>query len=773
MVSSKNPLHRRYVRQLRSQAGRYLSIFLFMTIFIGLISGYMVADNSMLLAYASSFDTYAIEDGHFRTARALSEKAIRSIEKEGIRLYELPYVDLPEEGGSTLRLYPWREEVNQICLMEGEVPKDALSLAVDRLWAKNNNVSLGDPLTLAGRTFTVTALVAFSDYSALFESNNDVMFDSLRFLVGAIPAEAFAKFYGKQAKHCYAYLEAGEAPTDEVQRNKRAEALAKKISRLATLEDFVPRFSNQAITFTGDDMEGDKALMLTLLYILIAIMAFIFALTSKNNIAREAPIIGTLRATGYTKGELLSHYMLLPILVTVAAALVGNILGYSYFKDICVDLYYDSYSLPTYQTVWNGEAFVITSVFPVLLMVLINFVVLRKALSFPPIHFLRGDLSRGKRRLSLPLPESRPFLARFRLRLFCSSIPSFLTLFAGFFFANVLLYFGLMLPVVLKDYREDIEKGLPSTYQVLLSVEDERLSPFDRVMARYLLQTETKGAEKYCITALETMGDSFYKKENLSVYGIRPSSAYFSFSFPQGEPGSVLLSEETAEKYKLKVGDSLTLKEPYGEEIYTFTVGGLCHYPASLSLFMPIGDFREVFGHTGWYFNGYLSDEPIEDLEESLVATVIDGEDMTKLSRQLDVSFGGMIGIVDGFSVILFLILQYLLLKLIIEKNARSISILKILGTSTWEVASFYMAPITAAVLLCIAGTIPLSDIIVRKLFSLILYTQMTGYLPLHSSFYVWGEMALLGLLCYGVVASLEFIHIQKIPMAMALKDVV
>ncbi|MBQ1348749.1 MAG: hypothetical protein IIY58_05305, partial [Aeriscardovia sp.] len=260
MVTTKNPLHHRYGRQLLSQAGRYLSIFLFMTLFIGFISGYMVADNSMLLAYEESFDTYAIEDGHFRTARPLNEKAIVSIEKVGIRLYELPYVDLPEDGGSTLRLYPWREEVNRICVMEGEKGKDSLSLAVDRLWAKNNGKKIGDSLLLDGRSFTITALVAFSDYSALFENNNDMMFDSLRFCVGAISPEAFSSFYGKQAKHCYAYLEVEGGPAEDKEKRERAEALAKKISRLATLEDFVPRYANQAITFTGDDMEGDKAM---------------------------------------------------------------------------------------------------------------------------------------------------------------------------------------------------------------------------------------------------------------------------------------------------------------------------------------------------------------------------------------------------------------------------------------------------------------------------------------------------------------------------------
>lgn len=71
---------------------------------------------------------------------------------------------------------------------------------------------------------------------------------------------------------------------------------------------------------------------MTLLYILIAIMAFVFAVTTNNTITKEAAVIGTLRASGYTRGELLRHYLHLPVLVTIVAAIIGNILGYTVFK---------------------------------------------------------------------------------------------------------------------------------------------------------------------------------------------------------------------------------------------------------------------------------------------------------------------------------------------------------------------------------------------------------------------------------------------------------
>ena len=60
------------------------------------------------------------------------------------------------------------------------------------------------------------------------------------------------------------------------------------------------------------------------------------------------------------------------------------------------------------------------------------------------------------------------------------------------------------------------------------------------------------------------------------------------------------------------------------------------------------------------------------------IGSTIDVEDLTKISRQLDVSMGSMMNLMDGFSVIIFLVLIYLLSKIIIEKNAQSISMAKI-----------------------------------------------------------------------------------------------
>ena len=83
-----NPLHRRYLRELRGEFGKYAVIFVLLVFTIGLISGFLVADGSMITAYNESFEKYNIEDGNFRTDEEISKSKRRDIKDYGITLYD-------------------------------------------------------------------------------------------------------------------------------------------------------------------------------------------------------------------------------------------------------------------------------------------------------------------------------------------------------------------------------------------------------------------------------------------------------------------------------------------------------------------------------------------------------------------------------------------------------------------------------------------------------------------------------------------------------------
>ena len=171
----------------------------------------------------------------------------------------------------------------------------------------------------------------------MFEKNSDSMFDSIQFGVAVVSEEEFSAYPNESKTFCYAWKYPQE-PEDDFQEKEWADAFLEAIAGKLPLTEYVPRYQNQAIQFTGEDMGGDRAMMIILLYIVIVIFAFVFAVTISNTISREATVIGTLRASGYTRRELIRHYMAMPLIITLISALIGNILGYTWMKQICADL---------------------------------------------------------------------------------------------------------------------------------------------------------------------------------------------------------------------------------------------------------------------------------------------------------------------------------------------------------------------------------------------------------------------------------------------------
>ena len=766
----KSPLRKRIPRELKGEFGKYLVVFLLMVLTIGFVSGFLVADGSMLKAYDESFDKYNIENGNFRTAEKVYRSQWKDIEAAGVTLYENYYIEEDLDNGSTMRFFKNREKVNKVCLMKGEMPSGQGEIAIDRMYADNNSLQVGDTLIRGKKSWKITGLVALSDYSALFQNNNDSMFDSVKFGVGIVTPEEFETLDQEKLQYNYAWIY-NQQPKDEKEEKKVSEDLMEDIGNVVTLEAFVPRYLNQAIIFTGDDMGGDKAMVVMLLYIVIVIMAFVFGITISNTIRKEAGVIGTLRASGYTRRELIFHYMTLPVLVTLAGALIGNILGYTVFKGVCAGMYYGSYSLPTYVTVWNAEAFLLTTVVPIIIMILINYAVLRYRLQLSPLKFLRRDFSGKKQKRAVYLSPKIGIFSRFRLRVIFQNVSNYLVLFVGVIFANLLLFFGMLLPSALDHYQLEIQGNMLAKYQYMLSVpasvsSGNKLDGMLSLLEYYMdTRTDNKDAEKFSAYSLNTMPGK-YKSEEIVLYGVEPDSQYIHADL-SGD--GVYISSAYADKFRIKKGDIITLKEKYEKDEYSFKVDGIYDYTASLCVFMERDKLNEVFDLGDDYFGGYFSDTEIKDIDSKYIGSVIDLESLTKISRQLDVSMGDMMGMMYGFSVIIFLVVIYLLSKVIIEKNAQAISMTKILGYTDGEISRLYILSTSLVVVICLLLSLPIERQIMEVLFREMMLSSISGWITMWVDPMIYVKMMAIGIATYAVVAVLEFRRIRHVPMDEAL----
>ena len=283
----RNPLNKRLLRDLKSDLGKYMVIFIMMTLSIGMTSGFLVAGESMLKAYNDSFEKYNTEDGNFRTEKKINKAGIKHIEKTGVKLYENFYVEMKMDGGQDVRTFKIRNEVNKADVLKGRLPETKDEIAIDRMFADNNKIKTGDKISCDEKEYTVSGLVALSDYSALFKNNNDAMFDASKFSVAVVTEEEFDSFKNKIIFYDYSW-KYDNPPAEGKDEQDRGLDLLKVVNETVSLEDFVPRYANQAINFTGEDFGGDVVIMTVAFYMIVVIMAFIFTVTINNTIEREA-----------------------------------------------------------------------------------------------------------------------------------------------------------------------------------------------------------------------------------------------------------------------------------------------------------------------------------------------------------------------------------------------------------------------------------------------------------------------------------------------------
>lgn len=771
----KNPLNKRLLRELRTEFGKYAVIFLFMVMTIGLESGDLVASDSMIATCNQRYEKYHVENGHFHLKQKMKDKAIDRIENEDVTVYPDFYVERSYKGKDkkekTLRIYESRDKVNQLCIMDGNLPEKDNEIVIDRMFADNNKTKTGDILSIDGKDYTVSGLVSFSDYTTMFQNNSDMMFDSVNFGVAMGTKSEFESLSDRNLTYNYAWTYNAGDPADDIEEKKWSDDLLETVvdaagkdggatalgSMLGVLnmdngiDDYVPRYTNQAMNFAGDDLGSDRGSMLAFLYILIAVLAFIFGVTISHTITKEATVIGTLRASGYTRGELFRHYIFMPIIVTLVAALVGNVLGYTYMKGVIADLYYSSYSLPKYETLWNQQAFVLTTVIPILLMLLVTGVTLTCKLKLSPLQFIRRDLTKSKRKKAVKLPHFK-FFNRFRLRIILQNISSYLTLIFGVFVASTILLFGMMFVPLLNNVSNISKEHMVAKYQYMLKGD---------------ARTSNKDAEKFAACTMNTYMDG-YNQEAATVYGIFDDSRYIKEKLPA--KGAVI-SSGMAEKYKLKDGDDFLLKEQYEDKLIKLQVRGILDSPTTIGVYLSHSYYEDVFDVDKDYYCAYFSDSKIEDISDNKIFHCITEKDMTKMADQLKVSMGDMFTIVEAFAVVMFILVVYLLTKIILERNSTSISMVKILGYEDREIGQLYLVATSWVVILAVI----ISFALVTELIRLIFVAFMKGYsgwIPFGISTETYVQCFILAIVSYLVVAAMQMRRIKKVPMDEALKNV-
>ena len=590
----KNPLNKRLPREFKKNAGKYIGIFfiLITTIMVG--SSFMAVMDSAVHTLEVNDEECKIEDGYFEVGESVADEVIGEFGDLHIKVVPNYYLAVNEfDKDASLAVFSERKELNLASVFEGELPDEAGEIALDRLFARNRKIEVGDVIEINGDEYKVTATIAVPDYNCLYKNNQDLLPNTSGFGVCIVSEEDFEKYNTNQIIYRYSYVFENEA-LSEVEEKQLIEDMQKILVKSgANIGTFLTAESNQAITFLREDIGKDGPVMKVFIYILIIIIAFVFAILTSNNIESEAAIIGTLRASGYKKSEIIWHYLSPTIIIAIIRSVVGNALGYSVMIKPFAELYYGTYSIAPLQLRFNVEAFVTTTILPVVIMIIINWWMLYSKLSLSPLKFLRKDLHKNKQKKARKLPDFK-FLTRFRIRVLLQNKVNYLILFIGIFISSFLLMFGMGLDPLMDNYVDEIDDSLTYEYQYILKAP---------------VEVEDKQAEKVLSYSLKTWFELGEMDMSVSFMGVSEDTMFFE-DIPLSEnENEITISKPLAEKLNLEVGDKLVFKDDYYDKEYDLTVAYICDYKGSLTAFMKLDRLNSILDNPQGTYNSYISNE--------------------------------------------------------------------------------------------------------------------------------------------------------------------
>ena len=803
------PLNKRHFRELRHNLGRYLGIFTLLAATIAMVAGFLAGASSIERIFGQIPQKYQVENGHFVTNDKIGRSSKEALADIGVSVKENFSRELSAEvdGRTThIRVFANREDFNLPALYEGHLPQMDDEIALDNTFLSKHSLGLGDTLRLDGKDFTIVGDVVLSDYTALFEKNEDFVMNTLTFTVALVTQDAWNNLEGDSTSYTYAYFVDGyDDMTTAEHVDKQVDIAQALTDSGARVTDIVDMWSNQAFFYAGEDVAHDQAMYRVLLYLIIIVMAFIFVVLNSATIEEESAVIGTLLASGYRKGELLRHYLFLPAAVGLAACVVGNVVGYAFFVEPFSGLYYNSYSFPPLEITFNPSVFLITTVIPYTILLVVNFVGLARKLKCTPIQFLRHDTRKHRRSgKGLRLPERWGYISRFRVRVFTRNLSQFVTLFGGILIASLLLIFGLGMQLVISDYVKDMENDLPAQHIYSLKAPLEIDGSADKRMEYVLMGMLDEGdgghsdeqmniitgnlvgdvenvhpvnvgdipdevkaqAEKIAMGQLELPHKWGELTETITVYGIQEDSRYWP-DFDVSD-GAVLAGDGLHAKCNVVAGETYGFFNKYAGETYSLTVADIVGKPANTNLYMSLETFNEVFDNEHDYFDGYVSDEEL-NLDADYVASVLTPDDMRKIANQMDDSMGELMDMVVGMAVVIYFIMMYLLTKTVIDRSARSISYMKVFGYRDREINKLYVRSITITVAVSLIISLPIV-IWAVCLFAEVVFMNYSGNFAINIPLWLMAESVAIGFVTYLVVAVFHIRAIKRVRLEEALK---
>lgn len=735
----KTKLLKHIFMKIKDNYKRFLSLICMAFLGVGFYAGIQSSSPDMLKTLDNFYDENNVYDISVISNVGLTEDDLLKLSK--IKNVELAiniqekdtYLEI-EENNYVVKLIEYNSQMNNVYIKEGRLPKNNNEVSVDNALLENNNLKLGDNITIDGKKYSIVGNVISPLYFSAERPNSNLGSGKVDYYIyvynGFLDLEAYSNIYitVKGAKKYLTNSDSYKKLINNVkkdidlikdkQQDIRYDELYSDIIETSEMygisideSNFIKpkwyiydRLDNTSYKELINASDNLKKIGNIFPIIFFAISVLVSLISMMRMIEEDRVENGTLKSLGYNSFHITLKYVIYSLLATTIGSSVGAIFGSYMIPSVIWNIYKKIFFIPKFIYLLKSDYNALGLWICILCICGTSVIVCIKNLREVPANLMRPKPPKSGKKILLErinfIWKKLKFSDKITIRNIFRYKSRVITTVLGIAGCTALILAGFGLKDSIKDVIDFQFNNIIKYDKMLMTNEsinqidiekellnDDKVENFTNVNTQNIKVLFNEEQEVTMITP-----DDFNSiSKSISLIDLKTNNIIDNIS-----DNSCIISEKTAKLLDIDVGDKISLLDNDNNK-YDIKVSYIIKNYINQYLYINKNTYNNLF--KDYKINSILISLKDEDknskefdkkyISNGYALTIVDNDDIKSSMNDMLSSIDSIVAILIIAAASLAFVVLYNLSNINISERKREIATLKVLGFYPSEVDKY------------------------------------------------------------------------------------
>ena len=736
----KTKLLKHIFMKIKDNYKRFLSLICMAFLGVGFYAGIQSSSPDMLKTLDNFYDENNVYDISVISNVGLTDDDLLKLSK--IKNVELAiniqekdsYLEI-EENNYVVKLIEYNSQMNNVYIKEGRLPKNNNEVSVDNALLENNNLKLGDSITIDGKKYSIVGNVISPLYFSAERPNSNLGSGKVDYYIyvynGSLDLEAYSNIYitVKGAKKYLTNSDSYKKLINNVkkdidlikdkQQDIRYDELYTDIIETSEMYDIsideskfikpkwyiYDRLDNTSYKELINASDNLKKIGNIFPIIFFAISVLVSLISMMRMIEEDRVENGTLKSLGYNSFHITLKYVIYSLLATTIGSSVGAIFGSYIIPSVIWNIYKKIFFIPKFIYLLKSDYNALGLWICILCICGTSVIVCIKNLREVPANLMRPKAPKSGKKILLErinfIWKKLKFSDKITIRNIFRYKSRVITTVLGIAGCTSLILAGFGLKDSIKDVTDFQFNNIIKYDKLLMTNEsinqidiekellnDDKVENFTNVNTQNIKVLFND--EEQEVTMI-TPDDFNNISKSISLIDLKTNNIIDNIS-----DNSCIISEKTAKLLDIDVGDKISLLDNDNNK-YDIKVSYIIKNYINQYLYINKNTYNNLFNN--YKINSVLISLKDEDknskefdkkyISNGYALTIVDNDDIKSSMNDMLGSIDSIVAILIIAAASLAFVVLYNLSNINISERKREIATLKVLGFYPSEVDKY------------------------------------------------------------------------------------